>query len=527
METQAATEDVDTKIPQPAAPETVIPGAVKTLTDTPQPKPKNPFSKKQKFKADDFFHEHLASGPLHRPRTCVRLRSPLQLRSAGPPLHPLLARRAEGARGRASAACSGTPASSARHLVPDQLLRASSRAAPVCSSGPLPQHPARPPPRARCLPRAFSAMRHPRLASSKRPPAPAPCASLACSASPRSRVGRLAAPSRPAPGPRRLRLHARPPASRLLQHQATAQPASPPLAGSPGPARCVRLHSAPVSSASPCRLATPCRPDRILRLCPRPNLPPPRRLQARSVGCGSPPPGLAAPAYSRGRSATSRPRERPLARATAGCPPAAQANPRASLPFVECAAPGWPHACLASLRPPAPVASSGSPGRPHGPALAHSPDRLPRPPAPTPATRPNILPRASSLADVPGRLLQHPAAGSPGPSPAGSYSRRHPPAAASQLVALIATEVDGHLHLAPLLHQPETLSLQARVDTRELFTESAHRAHRLLEELVTNHASPALELERLAHLVLHLGGCGRGAKRHTTPRQGAGGCHST
>ena len=41
------------------APETVIPEAVKTLTDTPQAKPKNPFSKKQKFKAEDFFNEHI------------------------------------------------------------------------------------------------------------------------------------------------------------------------------------------------------------------------------------------------------------------------------------------------------------------------------------------------------------------------------------------------------------------------------------------------------------------------------------
>nr|XP_020174173.1 translation initiation factor IF-2-like [Aegilops tauschii subsp. strangulata] len=213
----------------------------------------------------------------------------------------------------------------------------------------------------------------------------------------------------------------------------------PALAGSPGPARCVRLHSARFSSASPCRIAAPCRPGRILRLCPRPNLPPARRLQARSVGYGSPPPGLAAPACSLGRSATSRPRERPLARATAGCPPAAQENPRASLPFAECAAPGWPRAGLASLRPSAPVAPSGSPGRLHGPALANSPDRLPRPPAPTPATRPRMLPRTGSLAAVPGRLLQHPAAGSPAPSPAGSCSRRHPPAAASQLVGCSAS----------------------------------------------------------------------------------------
>ena len=29
------------------------------LTDTPEPKPKNPFSKKQNFNAKDFFHEHV------------------------------------------------------------------------------------------------------------------------------------------------------------------------------------------------------------------------------------------------------------------------------------------------------------------------------------------------------------------------------------------------------------------------------------------------------------------------------------
>ena len=58
MKTHAATE-AETEIPQPVVPENVIPEAVMTLTDTPQPKPKNPFSKKQKFKADDFFHEHV------------------------------------------------------------------------------------------------------------------------------------------------------------------------------------------------------------------------------------------------------------------------------------------------------------------------------------------------------------------------------------------------------------------------------------------------------------------------------------
>ena len=94
-------------------------------------------------------------------------------------------------------------------------------------------------------------------------------------------------------------------------------------------------------------------------------------------------------------------------------------------------------------------------------------------------------------------------------------------------VALIATEVDGHPQLAPLLHQPETFSLKARVDARELFTKSTHRTHRLLEELVTNYAPPTLELECSAHLVLHLGGCGRGAKQRTTSRQGAGGWHCT
>ena len=57
-DTQASTE-VETEIHQPMAPETVIQEAVKTLTDTPQPKPKNPFSKKQKFKDDGFFHEHV------------------------------------------------------------------------------------------------------------------------------------------------------------------------------------------------------------------------------------------------------------------------------------------------------------------------------------------------------------------------------------------------------------------------------------------------------------------------------------
>ena len=44
LKNQAATED-ETKIPQPVVPETTIPEVVMQLTDTPQPKPKDPFSK--------------------------------------------------------------------------------------------------------------------------------------------------------------------------------------------------------------------------------------------------------------------------------------------------------------------------------------------------------------------------------------------------------------------------------------------------------------------------------------------------
>ena len=39
---------------------------------------------------------------------------------------------------------------------------------------------------------------------------------------------------------------------------------------------------------------------------------------------------------------------------------------------------------------------------------------------------------------------------------------------------------------------------------------------------MTNYAPPALELERSAHLVLHLGGCGCGAKWCASSRQGLG-----
>ena len=58
LKTQAAAEE-EPEIPQSVDPEIVIPEVVMQLTDTPQPKPKDPFSKKQKFKADDFFGEHV------------------------------------------------------------------------------------------------------------------------------------------------------------------------------------------------------------------------------------------------------------------------------------------------------------------------------------------------------------------------------------------------------------------------------------------------------------------------------------
>ena len=55
---QTATEE-EPKIPQPEEPEIVIPEVVMQLTGTPLPRPKDPFSRKQKFKADDFFGEHV------------------------------------------------------------------------------------------------------------------------------------------------------------------------------------------------------------------------------------------------------------------------------------------------------------------------------------------------------------------------------------------------------------------------------------------------------------------------------------
>src|SRR4051812_38367018 len=63
-EETAAAENVtapeeEPEIPQPEEPELAVPEVVMQLTDTPLPKPKDTFSRKQKFKADDFFGEHV------------------------------------------------------------------------------------------------------------------------------------------------------------------------------------------------------------------------------------------------------------------------------------------------------------------------------------------------------------------------------------------------------------------------------------------------------------------------------------
>ena len=55
---QTATEE-EPEIPQPEEPEIAIPEVVMQLTDTPLPKPKDSFSWKQKFKADEFFGEQV------------------------------------------------------------------------------------------------------------------------------------------------------------------------------------------------------------------------------------------------------------------------------------------------------------------------------------------------------------------------------------------------------------------------------------------------------------------------------------
>ena len=56
--TQAAAAE-EPEIRQHEEPEIAIPEMVMQNTNTPQPKPKDPFSKKPKFKADDFFGERV------------------------------------------------------------------------------------------------------------------------------------------------------------------------------------------------------------------------------------------------------------------------------------------------------------------------------------------------------------------------------------------------------------------------------------------------------------------------------------
>ena len=58
LKTQIATEE-EPEIPQPEEPEIAIPEVMMQLTHTPLPKPKDPFSRKQKFKAEDFYGEHV------------------------------------------------------------------------------------------------------------------------------------------------------------------------------------------------------------------------------------------------------------------------------------------------------------------------------------------------------------------------------------------------------------------------------------------------------------------------------------
>ena len=59
METHAAADDIAPEIPQPMAPVAIPQETVKTSTANLQPKPQNPHSKKRKFKAEDFFNEHI------------------------------------------------------------------------------------------------------------------------------------------------------------------------------------------------------------------------------------------------------------------------------------------------------------------------------------------------------------------------------------------------------------------------------------------------------------------------------------
>ena len=58
METKTTDDETAADIPQSVAPEVVCKEAVKSSIVNLQPKPQNPHTKKQKFKADDFFVEH-------------------------------------------------------------------------------------------------------------------------------------------------------------------------------------------------------------------------------------------------------------------------------------------------------------------------------------------------------------------------------------------------------------------------------------------------------------------------------------
>ena len=90
-------------------------------------------------------------------------------------------------------------------------------------------------------------------------------------------------------------------------------------------------------------------------------------------------------------------------------------------------------------------------------------------------------------------------------------------------IALVAPEVDGNLQFMPLFHQPKTIRLEARVYIRELPAKLAHRAHRLLEELVADGAPFVCSFEHVADSVLHSMGRRQDPKRLAPFQQGAGG----
>ena len=91
-------------------------------------------------------------------------------------------------------------------------------------------------------------------------------------------------------------------------------------------------------------------------------------------------------------------------------------------------------------------------------------------------------------------------------------------------LALVAPEVDGHLQLMPLLHQPKTLGHEARVHIHELFTKPVDRAHRLLKVLVANDAPFSRRPEHAADFILHHrdSRCGLGGLAPLTSGLGAG-----